>query len=38
MWLLLLVSAHTLLVMRCAHPESYVPQWLPDATSGNNVR
>jgi len=32
------LSAHTLLKMRCTHPENFVPQWLPDGTPATNVR
>jgi hypothetical protein len=38
MWLLLLVSAHTLLGMRCAHPDELVPQWPSDNNSANHFR
>jgi len=33
-----LASAHTLLGMRCAHPEEFVPQWPSDDTSVNQTR
>jgi len=37
-WSLLLASSHTLLGMRCAHPDEFVPQWPSDNNSVNHVR
>jgi hypothetical protein len=31
------LSAPTLLGMRCAHPDEFVPHWPPDGISGNHV-
>jgi len=38
MGLLWLASAHTLLGMRCAHPDEFVLQRRPDDTSIHHVR
>ncbi len=36
-WSLSLASAHTLLGMRCAHPDEFVPQVPSDANSVNRA-